>query len=228
MKREICIALITAACSVHSASLIPAYEVSTGVSGIQNLSTGFVLGLDFDVTSGIQVQQLGAFDSNSDGLFASPIQVAIFDRLSGLPVTPVLEFSTASPGVQSGGSRFKDLGNPVSLPAGFQGSVVAVGYGSNGTGREVNGNAELQAQQWWFNDGGGALSQVRARWDWDYGTGIYYPSGFTRPNPLNYAAGTFAYMSTPIPEPLESGAFVGFGILAVALIRRFSSRSRSS
>ena len=81
-----------------------AIEIPAGVVGAEPPGLALVLGNDFDVESPIRVTALGAFDSASDGLFASHLPVAIFDRTTGNMVAPVLTFSSGQPGVADGGA----------------------------------------------------------------------------------------------------------------------------
>src|SRR6187402_2865412 len=115
---------------------ITAYNVPAGAIGNQNF--GGSLGMDFDVqnANGIVVDRLGAFDSGSDGL-NMPIEVGIYDRnLGTLATATTTVFSPGATGTLEGGSRFLNLAAPLALPAGFQGSIVAWGYGDT----ELNGN----------------------------------------------------------------------------------------
>lgn len=86
------------------------------------------LGMDFDVVHPIQITRLGVFDEYSDGWLARPIRAAIFDRNSREEIV-FLEFTTEEPGELVGGSLFKTLETPLNLPSGFQGTIVASGYG---------------------------------------------------------------------------------------------------
>ena len=115
-----------------------AYGVPANTAGTQAYNGA--LGNDFDVTSpdGILVTRLGVFDDLSDGL-NSTITVGIFDRTDGSLVGSSIAFS-GNDGSLEGGTRFATLLSPITLPAGFQGSVVAQGY----NGSERNGNGETR------------------------------------------------------------------------------------
>lgn len=168
-----------------------AYAVPEGTFG--NQSFGGSLGMDFNVVNPVKVTKLGAFDSGADGLFL-PITVAIYDRVTGLAVTPLVEFPVDNPetparedGDLVESSRFLPLAQPLELSAGFQGSIVAYGYGAE----EQNGNAGGGT---WTTFGGGSLAFVgTSRWDTALGVLPANPDA----GPLNrYAAGTFYFEPT--------------------------------
>jgi len=102
-----------------------AYVVPEGTLGNQAFAGS--LGMDFDVEEGILVERLGVFDDGSDGLNL-PLTAHVYDRVMQEELAR-LEFSPDDPGTLIGGSRFKDLDPPLALPAGFQGTMVAAGYG---------------------------------------------------------------------------------------------------
>jgi hypothetical protein len=64
-----------------------------------------------------------------------------------------VEFSPESPGDLVGGNRFKALPQPIRLESGFEGVIVAEGYGPG----EPAGNAWLQERVWAVNDADGSL-----------------------------------------------------------------------
>jgi hypothetical protein len=110
-----------------------AYLVPGGLAGTQ--IDGQPVGMDFDVTLDIEITRLGAFDSDGDGM-QRPITIRVVDRTTELEVASVA-FTPGDEGVLLGGSRFKALDAPLELSAGFQGSIVAEGYGDgepNGAG----------------------------------------------------------------------------------------------
>ncbi len=160
-----------------------AYQVPASTVGNQDF--GGSLGMDFDVASAIVVTRLGVFDSGSDGLVL-PLSARLYNRSTGAPLA-VLQFSSESPGDLVEGSRFKDLASPLSLPAGFQGTIAADGYGPG----EPNGNQGSTPLGLATQDGGGAIVFV--------GGGRFgaAPGGF--PDAVDggpadrYAAGTFAF-----------------------------------
>jgi hypothetical protein len=158
-----------------------AYNVPAGTVG--NQSFGGALGMDFNVVVPVTVTRLGVFDDSSDGLFL-PISARLYNR-STLEVLASLEFTPEDPGELVEGNRFKDLPAPVTLPAGFQGTMVASGYG----GDERNGNVGVTDLT--VFSGAGALEFVgTARYGVDPAEFPDVPDG----GPVNrYAAGTFFF-----------------------------------
>jgi hypothetical protein len=121
---------VFAACGAPAFGGVIAYQVPAGVVGNQADAGGISFGMDFTVNSNVIVSQLGVFDSSQNGLIA-PIQAAIFDRVTGTTYSPIVNFAAgtgAGSGTLSGGSRFLPI-TPLLLHAGFQGSIVAFGYG---------------------------------------------------------------------------------------------------
>src|SRR5262249_7376199 len=111
-------------------------------------------------------------------------------------------------GTLIGGSRFKPLDTPLSLPAGFQGTIVADGFGPNQLARLAQPHPSFPPSysvppNWSVNDVGGRLSFVAARFGQTAGQ---FPD-MVDPNvvvPYAYAAGTFlvdhpAWFQTGIP-----------------------------
>ena len=163
-----------------------AYQVEAGTVGTQNF--GGALGMHFDVVRAVRVTRLGVFDDSSDGLFL-PITARLYDRATRT-VLGELVFTAEDPGELIGGSRFKNLAQPILLSAGFQGTMAASGYG----GDERNGNGMPGRSVF---SGGGSLEFV--------GTSAYavdptaYP-GTADGGPANrYGAGTFYF--EPAAEP---------------------------
>ena len=151
------------------------------------------LGLDFNVVKPIIVESLGIFDSNAGAkppTVPSGIQVAIFNRVTGLTVGPTVTFSGT--GTIINGDAFQAI-TPFILPVG-QYSVVAVGFGIG----NANGNSTLPPP---FtasteNTGGGAVTFVgagTARFD-NNATLDFPPTTVFAPAPSNvFLAGTFQF-----------------------------------
>jgi hypothetical protein len=147
--------------------------------------------MDFDVQEAIVVTRLGVFDSGSDGLSAT-LTARLYNRASGAELTR-LTFTPAAPGELVEGSRFKDLAGPLSLPAGFQGSIVSDGYG----GADLNGNQGLGFIELFTNDGGGLISfQGGGRFGVTAGQ---FPDQIDGGPANRYAAGTFAFSRPGAP-----------------------------
>jgi hypothetical protein len=178
--------------STHTAYVIPA-----GLAGNQEFNGA--LGMEFDVDNRIIVTKLGCFDDNSDGLNL-PITVRLFDR-DTLTEMATLEFLPDDPGtperedgVLVGGSRFLPLAQPLSLPRGFIGTIVAEGYGPG----ERNGNRGVPTP-WTLDPGNNSIRFVgTSRYNFPPIFGSYPETPDAGPA-ARYAAGTFEFQTTP-PE----------------------------
>ena len=191
-----------------------AYRVFTGTVGNQDY--GGTLGMDFVVNEGVQVTELGCFDSGGNGL-GSDITVQLYARnTNGTPtnfaddtagaVLATTTFSTASPGTLFEGSRFKPLAVPVALAAGSY-TIVAYGYSA----AELNGNS---GTGWETNSGGGKLSFVgTAR----YGSAGAFPLSIDSAPANRYAAGTFKFSGAN--DPFIRTNLAMQGVNATALMR---------
>jgi len=186
-------ALLLAVAAMASAVLADtiAYVVPKGTSGNQNY-TG-ALGMDFDVNSDIVVTQLGVFKgcAGFDDLHA-PLQARLYQRDDIDPTNSILmatiDFPIADPGTVMDSSLFKPLPTPITLPAGFTGTIVASGYGN----AENNGNGYgNQTVSWTTDDGGGLISFIGGG---RYGNDPTAFPGTPDGGPVNrYAAGTFIF-----------------------------------
>lgn len=175
-----------------------AYIVPAGTAGNQQY-TG-ALGMDFKVNADIVVTQLGVFHDSTvlSPDIQSPLEARLyqFDPVSvscGGPINllATLDFDVGDEGTPMDSSFFKPLPTPMTLPAGFTGSIVASGYGVNG-GIEPNGNLGVaNAGTWTTDDGGGLISFI--------GGGRFgndptmFPMTEDGGPPNRYAAGTFIY-----------------------------------
>ena len=106
-----------------SADPIPVMEFFTATTtGGSQLLDDFALGLDFDVVIGTTlISSLGVYDYGLDGLLSDHV-VYIYDRDTGLVVTSIT--IKAGTGTLIGGYRYVTLDVPITLVAGFKGSVV--------------------------------------------------------------------------------------------------------
>jgi hypothetical protein len=169
----------------NSSPAITSYNVPLGTIG--NQAFGGSLGLDFDVTQQVYVDQLGVFDSGSNGLVAN-LTARLYNRATQTQIAS-LTFTPADPGTISGGSRFKRLSTPIILPAGFQGTIVAEGY----TAGEPNGNS-MGAAPVWTTAGGGAINFVGVGRNGNAGS---FPTNLDGGPANRYAAGTFTFSTSP-------------------------------
>ena len=168
-----------------------AYGIPAGTAGTQAYNGA--LGNDFDVSSpdGIVVTRLGVFDDGSNGL-NSTITVGIFDRTTATLVGSSITFS-GDDGSLEDATRFADLTSPISLPAGFQGSIVAQGY----NGSEQNGNAGTGSTPGTTDDGDGAITFVGGS---RFGPGgvFAYPTSVDGGPANRYHAGNFDFTITNV------------------------------
>jgi hypothetical protein len=157
--------------------------------------------MDFNVNSDIVVTQLGVFHDSTylSPDIQSPLEARLyqFDTVDPVfanacaPVTllATLDFTPDNEGTPMDSSFFKPLSSPMTLPAGFAGSIVASGYGVNSI--EPNGNLGTGPGSWTTDDGGGLISFV--------GGGRFgndptaFPTSLDGGPPNRYAAGTFIY-----------------------------------
>ena len=160
-----------------------AFEVPASTIGNQDFDGA--LGMDFDVLQPVTVTQLGVFDSGGDGLNRT-ITSHLYNR-SSHALLATIEFSGANPGTLLGGSRFQPLVAPIDLPAGFQGTIVAEGYGPD----EPNGNQGISPLGLTTNDGAGLLSFVGLG-RYGMAPGEFPPTEDSGPE-NRYAAGTFLF-----------------------------------
>ncbi len=187
-----------------SAQAIVAYNIPAGTVG--NQAFGGSLGLDFNVNQPISITSVGVFDSSSNGL-GLPLQARIYDRVTQLQVPGTfMAFPAGLTGTLTGGSRFLNLVAPVTLPAGFQGTIVGEGYGA----AELNGNQGFGAiPGMTTNSGSGAISFVGGG---SNGAFNAFPGGGDGGPANRYAAGTFNFTVLPaVPGPLvlQNAAAIG-------------------
>jgi hypothetical protein len=189
MKAAALLLILAAAASAVLADTV-AYVVPAGTAGNQAY-TG-ALGMDFNVNSPIIISQLGVFDDGSDGLQA-PLEARLYQRDDTDPecksvLLATIDFTPDDQGTPMDGSLFKPLPTPITLPAGFTGTIVASGYGPV----EMNGNYGVGGHgTWTTDDGGGLISFVGGgRYGNDPTMFPATPDG----GPANrYAAGTFIF-----------------------------------
>jgi hypothetical protein len=191
-----------------------AYIVASGTVGDQDLSCcPQTLGMDFDVKQPIEIVSLGVFDSSGNGI-AGNTAAHIFDRTTHA-VIATLSFSASSPGQLVGGSRFKTLATPLSLAAGFKGSIVEDFLSAP---MEPNGNkGNNRPNAPWTTDGaGGAVLFVGGGRIGRSGNPSTYPTELDGGPADRYAAGTFQYVVVPEPSLV---ALLGLAFTSVACLR---------
>ena len=171
-----------------------ALHIDTGTAGNQGF--GGALGMDFIVTSPIEVRELGVFDDGSNGL-ARTLKAEIWTREdggtpedtaddTGGTVVVSAEFTTADPGFQRGGSRFKPLNAPLELAPGAY-TIVAQGYG----GGELNGNSGGNGEFSTPTSSGAVVFVGTSRYGTDPASYPDTPDG----GPAGrYGAGTFSFL----------------------------------
>jgi hypothetical protein len=160
-----------------------------------NQAFGGSLGMHFDVARSIQITRLGVYDEYGDGLLYLPLHASIWNRQTQEKLVE-LDFTPESPGEPTGGSLFKTLPTPLVLSAGFQGTIMAYGYGAEerlfNTGNRPDDVALLATF-----DGGSLLFVGSSAYSATPGD---FP-GTTDGGPANrYAAGTF-YFEPRADEP---------------------------
>jgi len=104
---------------------VVAHSVPEGLAGDEDSAGAF--GMDFEVHHDIRITRLGVFDDRSDGLH-STLRAHVFD-LATAEILATAVFTPEEPGELVGGTRFKELDNPLQLAAGTRASIVAAGYG---------------------------------------------------------------------------------------------------
>jgi hypothetical protein len=109
-------------------------------------------------------------------------------------VGPTIEFTSELAGELIEGSRFKPLPEPIELPSGFQGSIVAHGFSP---GTDQNGNdGGVGNFPYPTDDGGGLITFVGTSRFGLGGVGVYPDTADG--GPVNrYGAGTFIYDTGP-------------------------------
>ncbi|HEY3840396.1 MAG TPA: LamG-like jellyroll fold domain-containing protein, partial [Bryobacteraceae bacterium] len=153
-----------------------------------NQAWGGALGMDFNVNSPINVLTLGAFDSGHDGL-ANAITVSLYDRTNQAAPVASLILNPSDPGLISIDSGlYLSLPAPLSLPAGFLGTIVAYGYSTNEPNGNRNEGANFNAAT--LDTGGGSIAYLNSS---PFGAGTGYPNepfdGFNN----EFGAGSFTF-----------------------------------
>lgn len=118
----------------------------------------------------------------------------------------------------------------MTLPVGFQGSIVVFGYGNGISSGELDGNSYAAATgvppyPWTTNDGGGLLSFLGlGRYSGGGGISISFPTNIDAGPANRYAAGTFAYAAVPEPSSIVMAVFGVISLISASFWRRPSQR----
>lgn len=186
--------------SARAGLITQAYSTGTA-TGNQNFTGN--LGVDFNVNSAITVTAVGAFDSG--GLPFSNMDVAIFDRTTGLVVSGTEVHLDAPPPAStfaSGNYLFENLGSVVTLGPGSY-SIVAVGF--NNTNLDLNENQAGNLPLISTDSGGGLVSFV-GNGRFDGNTTLDLPAqtvaeqGYSGTSAHVFGGGSFIFTSAT-PEP---------------------------
>jgi hypothetical protein len=174
-----------------------AYDNDTSLGDVGSLQNfPGVLGLDFNVNQAITVTALGAYDqglpANLDGVNGGGVVVGIFDRNTGLLVSPTASFSSSSPGVQINGDAFQSE-SFLLLPGQY--SVVTYNDKNYNEGFVSTTFNPTSVE----NSGGGAISFVGSG-RYDNTSAFQFPTTIDSGPTNRYDAGTFAFVTSPEPS----------------------------
>ena len=171
--------------------------IATTTTGTQNF--GGELGMEFTVntSSGIVINQLGAFDHQGNGISGTQsggIRVAIFNKATRTIVPGLDAIIIGNADAYTGNHRMKNIPAVTLMPGNYV--VVAKGYNSN----EMNGNSEARSPFPAGDLGGGAISYASACLYGSVGTGFAYPTNPDGGPGNRYLAGSFSYSTGGTPR----------------------------
>jgi MYXO-CTERM domain-containing protein len=209
--------------SVLASAMIAPYS-DPGLQGTQ--TWGGNLALTFTVNSSVTVSALGVFNATGTGNITGPIQVAIYNTVTDLQVTPVATFSGSYTPSALGYDVFQSITPVVLGPGSYE--VDAVGFGPN----DPNGNLNTGSTTGpLLNSDGGKLTFTGAAWDYDT-TGLDEPKtcvicqSAPTPQSSQFDAGTFEVSSTSsTPEPGFYGV-LGLGLSGLVFVVSRRRRTR--
>ena len=173
------------------------------------------VGVKFSVNSAITVSALGIWDSNQDGITASPTDPLSAFLLTGAgAVVSSATFDSTSQGtldVGSGGYRFKSIPLTTLLP----GDYVLAGYGW--TDNDLEHNCSYGGGCDTFNTGGGLLTYLGSPFGFGGDAPGTLPT-FHCCGDLNFfSAANLQFTAVPLPTSI---ALLGVGLLVLASNRR--------
>jgi hypothetical protein len=179
-----------------------AYVVPAGTAGTETgaKAANTTYGMAFTTAKPVVITSLGVFDDNSDGL-TTTLTAVLYDATTKVELAR-LTFTPQNPGRLVGGTRYLDLPNPITLPAGFQGMIVAYGFGATTDLAGRNPDYFDPSSSVWTTDGGAGRLTF---------TGGYLANTLntfpTIPDHIETGAGTFLQVFG-LPNPYAAGSFL--------------------
>ena len=128
-----------------------ALAVPSGTGGTEGFEGS--MGFTFTANAPIFVLDLGAFTPTGEAPMAATLSTRLYNEDTG-ELLAEQTFSEDNRGDLKGGSLFKALRQPLSLPAGFKGVLACDGYGPT----FMNGNSEGLPAPWTFNEQAGKVT----------------------------------------------------------------------
>lgn len=208
------LAAVALLAGMHAQATV-AYVFPGNLVGNQT-SGSYILGNEFSVTTPINVNAVGAFDSGLDGFFSTTVEVAVYQLSAGSwsQVGGTFASFTGTAGTLDGSARLQNLTAPIPLSAGTY-AIVAANYGA-ANAFDWNANlAPVDATPHPTFNGGGLIAMLGGNNHAFYANGSTLPStlsgltsgswgdNWTPPVPA-FAGGTFDF--TPVPEAATFGA----------------------